>query len=382
MRKTSLDTKGSGAAATESATVQGRAVSAASPAAQHAFSMPAEWRAHDATWIVWPHNASDWPGKFASIRWAYADIVRYLTRAERVSILVSSTEVLADARGTLAATGCGLEAVDFHLIPNDRSWIRDYGPIFVDRPHGRGLTALRFGFNGWALYPEHALDAEATAKVAREAGLEPIDVLTDQGLFVLEGGAIDVDGLGTLVTTEQCLLDQQVQVRNPGFDRDAVEAVLRRYLGATKVIWLGDGLAGDETHGHVDDLCRFVGERTVVACRERRGADPNHRALEENLERLQSATDAAGSKLEIIELPMPAPIGLGGEQLPASYANFYCANHHVLVPTFNDPNDYRAVGILSEVFAEHTVVGIHSLDLLAGGGTIHCSTHQQPKPRR
>ena len=351
---------------------------AATPAAL-GFSLPAEWERHEATWLGWPHNRSDWPGKFAAIPWVYCEIVRHLSRGERVRILVNSRAHEAAAREALRRSRVDLPGVEFFRFPTNRGWTRDFGPIFVRRSKPSPEVAIaRFRFNGWARYPDWRKDNQVPDRVARRLGLSVFPIRAGKRDFVLEGGAIDVNGRGSLLTTEECLLDPRTQPRNPGLSRKKVEEVLRASLGVTNILWLGRGLAGDDTHGHVDDLCRFVGPRTVVLCQENNPRDPNHRALEENRERLLAARLEDGSGLEIVHLPMPAPVFFDRDRLPASYANFYVANAAVLVPTFNDPADRVALGILSELFPDRPVVGIHATDLVLGLGTLHCLTQQQP----
>jgi agmatine deiminase len=341
--------------------------------------MPAEWAPHRATWLAWPHNRRDWPGKFAPIPWVFAEIVRALTPEERVHLIVRDQAAEARARRLLARAGADLSRVDFFPWPTDRGWCRDTGPLVLTRngaTPSRGVA--RFRFNAWAKYPDFALDDRIPLLAARALDLPLLPVVHHGREVVLEGGALDVNGAGTVVTTEECLLDPAVQVRNPGFGRADWEEVLRGSLGVTQVIWLGKGIAGDDTHGHVDDLCRFVDERTAVLCREPDGGDPNHRPLEENRERLQGVRLASGEALRVVDLPMPRPVVFHGQRLPASYANFYVANGAVLVPTFNDPADRRALGILADLFPGRRVTGIHALDLVWGLGTLHCLTQQLP----
>ena len=344
------------------------------------WRMPAEWQPHEATWLGWPHNLSDWPGRFAPIPWVYGEIVRKLAGGELVRVLVPSREHEAKARRLLERVGAASERVEFFRWPTDRGWTRDFGPIGVRRELPKPEVAIaRFRFSGWAKYPDHRKDDQVPERAARALSLKLRRVVHRGRPVVLEGGAIDVDGRGTILTTEECLLDPFVQVRNPGFKRADYERVFAEALGAPHAIWLGGGIAGDDTHGHVDDLCRFVSPRTIVLCREPDGADANHRALAENRERLQDARLADGSRPEVVDLPMPAPLVFDGRRLPASYANFYVANAAVLVPTFNDPNDRVALGILSELFRDRPVVGIHAVELVWGLGTLHCLTQQQPQ---
>jgi agmatine deiminase len=341
--------------------------------------MPAEWEPHHATWIGWPHNASDWPGKLGAIQWAYAEIVRRIAPGEVVRILVNSAAHEARARRVLDRAGVGPDRTEFFRFPTNRGWTRDFGPCFVRRDHSAAVAVLRFHFNGWAKYSDWKKDDQIAERVARRLKLSVFPARVGRRPLVLEGGSIDVNGQGSVLTTEECLLDAAVQVRNPGLERPALEAALRGLLGVSQVVWLGRGIAGDDTHGHVDDVCRFVGPSTVVLCRESDSRDANHGALEENRERLEGLRLENGSKIEVVPLPMPGPVCFGGRRLPASYANFYIANAAVLVPTFNDPNDRVALGVLGELFRDRPVIGIHAVDLVWGLGTIHCLTQQQPQ---
>jgi agmatine deiminase len=348
--------------------------------------MPAEWEPHEATWLAWPHHRSDWPGRFGPIPWVFGEIVRKLVPGEIVRILVGSKLLEAGVRRVLARLGVGMDRVEFLRFPTDRGWTRDCGPIFVRRDGSNPEVAItRFHFNAWAKYREWRRDDRVPELASRSLGLRMFTATLDGRKVVIEGGAVDVNGRGTVITTEECLLDQQVQPRNPGLTRGEIEKVLRDYLGAGNVLWLGRGIAGDDTHGHVDDLCRFVGPRTVVLCRETDPGDANYRALEENRERLEGMRLEDGSRIEVVDLPMPSPLLFDGQRLPASYANFYAANAAVLVPTFNDPHDRVALGILAALFPDRPVVGIHAVDLVWGLGTLHCLTQQQPAgatPRR
>lgn len=346
--------------------------------------MPAEWEPHEATWVGWPHNASDWPGKIAAIHFVYAEIVKKITMGETARIIVNDERHEAKARGILKNVGVDPTAVEFFRIPTDRGWTRDFGPIFVrtasvsGRPVSQEIGIAGFKFNAWAKYDDYKKDTKVAEKLAKKLKKEYLPVMHNGKPFVLEGGAIDVNGRGTLLTTEECLLDEKVQVRNPGVSRKEYETVLRESLGATNVLWLNKGIAGDDTHGHVDDLCRFVNETTVVLCREDDPNDANYNLLEENRERLEGFKLENGSKIQTEFLPMPAPLYYRGQRLPASYANFLITNAAVLVPTFNDPNDRIALGILSEFFPNRKVIGIHAVDLVWGLGTLHCLSQQQP----
>jgi agmatine deiminase len=344
------------------------------------FAMPAEWERHEATWLGWPRHPTDWPGKLDTIRWVYGEIVRKIAAGEEVRILVDSGAEERLARRRLATAGADLERVRFVRHPTNRGWTRDSGPVFVRRRSGRrSVTAIvHLHFNAWAKYGDWAKDRRVPETAARVLGKRLFRARVGRRAFVLEGGGIDVNGRGTLLTTEECYLSRRTQVRNPGLGRRGFEAALRAWLGATNVFWLGRGVTGDDTHGHVDDVCRFVNPKAVVLVKETRRADRNYRPLAENWERIRDLRLEDGSKPEVVPLPMPAPLFHGGVRLPASYANFYVANSAVIVPTFNDPNDRVALGILAELFPERTVVGIHAVDLVLGFGTLHCLTQQQP----
>lgn len=343
--------------------------------------MPAEWEAHDATWIAWPHEESDWPQKLAPIPWVYAEIARVLSLSERVEILANDDGVAAQARECLTMHRVDPSRYRIHSVANDRSWLRDSMPTAVRTPAGR-VEWVRWQFRAWAKYDNYSRDAHVPDAAATLSELPIIPAMRPDrpGPVTLEGGAIEVDGEGTLLTTEECLLSP-IQERNPGMDRNGYEELFRHYLGITKTIWLGHGCQGDDTHGHVDDIARFVAPGRVVLAFEANEADENHPACAENLRRLRAATDARGRTLDVELLPMPRPIWFGDERLPASYANFYIANSHVLVPTFNDPNDRKALQILAGLFPDREVVGIHAVDLVLGQGTLHCLTQQQPRPR-
>ncbi len=343
--------------------------------------MPAEWDRHEATWLAWPHNPEDWPGKFQAIPWLYAEIVRLLAARERVHLIVQDAKEESRARGILRRAGADLNQISFHQWPTDRVWTRDSGPIFVR--NGSGQVAItNWKFNAWAKYDDWHLDDQVPGRVAKALALqswEPAITLADgsRHRLVLEGGSIDTNGEGILLTTEECLLSE-VQQRNPGLGREQLEQAFHDFLGIDQVIWLGRGVAGDDTHGHIDDISRFVGPATIVTAVERNTSDPNHEPLAENLQRLRSARTLDGRQFSIVELPLPRPVMFRGQRLPASYANFYVANGVVLVPTFHDPNDRVALNILAEVFPNREVIGIHSVDLIWGLGALHCMTQQQP----
>ncbi|MHB1796075.1 MAG: agmatine deiminase family protein [Acidobacteriaceae bacterium] len=348
--------------------------------------MPAEWAPHAATWIAWPHNPEDWPGKFQPIPWVYGEIVRHLARVERVHILVNEPAAEKRARNLLARCGADLNNVAFHLQPTDRVWLRDSGPIFLT-PTDTSATApplalTNWKFNAWAKYDNWRNDDRIPAHVAKllKVPMWTPEITLANGQrhrVVLEGGSIDVNGAGALLTTEECLLSD-VQARNPGASRDQLEHCFHDHLGIDQAIWLNRGIAGDDTHGHVDDIARFVDANTIVAAVEPNRDDENHAPLEENLDRLRAARTRQRKPYRIVELPLPSPVVFEGQRLPASYANFYIANGLVLVPTFNDANDRVALNILAELFPLHRIVGIHSGDFIWGLGAMHCMTQQQP----
>jgi agmatine deiminase len=360
------------------------------------YRMPAEWEPHEATWIAWPHNRSDWPGKFEAIPWVYAEIVRHLSHSERVQILVNDEAAETKAREALvkaavlpeSAVEPGTDSgnVSFVRIPTNRVWTRDYGPIFVkrkSRPSDRlpSVAATAWRFNAWAKYNDWKLDAPVSAELAERLRMphwKPmVHVNGKPTRVVLEGGSIDVNGRGALITTEECLLSD-VQQRNPGLSRAELERVFADYLGIKRVVWLERGIAGDDTHGHVDDITRFVAPDTVLTAHEPDRNDPNHEPLRENLRKLAKSTDQSGKPLRILKLPMPAPVVFRGQRLPASYANFYIANRVVLAPVFNDPQDRVALNALAEAFPKRQVVGIYCGDFIWGLGALHCMTQQQP----
>jgi agmatine deiminase len=345
------------------------------------FRMPAEWAPHSATWIAWPHNPEDWPGKFQPIPWVYCEIVRHLSRVEDVHILVNDTATEKRAYGMLRRQGANLARLHFHRWRTDRVWLRDSGPIFVKGPAGE-VALTNWRFNAWAKYANHHDDDQVPARVAEMYGMqsfEPKVTLADgaEHRLVLEGGSIDTNGGGVLLTTEECLLSE-VQQRNPGVLREQMERAFGEYLGIEQVVWLNRGCAGDDTHGHVDDITRFVAENTILTVVESNTADENHLPLAENLDRLRAACNRRGEPFAIRTLPMPEPVLFENQRLPASYANFYIANGLVLVPTFNDPNDRIALNTIAECFPDRTVTGIHCTDLIWGLGALHCMTQQEP----
>ncbi|MGH9516054.1 MAG: agmatine deiminase family protein [Terriglobales bacterium] len=366
--------------------------------AQNRYRMPAEWEPHAATWLAWPHYKLDWPGKFEPIPWVFAEIIRYLSRDEPVELIIKDASAEKSARKTLRLAHALNTNVRFHRWPTDRVWTRDSGCAFVFKSarartpvsppevgswgtgvpvYAAQLAAIKWRFNAWAKYPNWKQDEKINSLMAETAGADEIQPAIGKKRVVLEGGSIDVNGRGTLITTEECLLSR-VQQRNPGMKKRHYEKIFAEYLGAANVIWLGSGIVGDDTHGHVDDITRFVSPDTVVTSVESDPTSENYEALRDNVRRLRDATVEDGKPLAAIDLPMPAPVYFEGRRLPASYANFYIANRTVLVPVFNDPNDRVALDILADIFPDREVVGIYCGDLIWGFGAIHCMTQQQP----
>ena len=348
-------------------------------AARSRFRLPAEWEPHAATWLAWPHNRETWPGVFPAIADVYVEMVAALHRHERICICVNDIDTARHVRERLTAAGVDVSSVGLFEVPTDDAWIRDFGPLFVtrhsatDSDEGRPgrLCLTNWTFNAWGgKYPPWDLDDAVPRRLADRLGLP---VVTPG--MVLEGGAIDVNGRGMALTTEACLLDPN---RNPHLSRTAIEQALRDYLGIRHVGWLGDGIVGDDTDGHVDEVARFVNPTTVVCAVEDDPDDPNYAPLQDNLRRLHAMRDQDGRLLHVVRLPMPAPVEHDGQRLPASYANFYVANAVVLVPTFGQAADQRALTILRQVFPGRRVCGIPAADLVVGLGGVHCLTMQQP----
>jgi agmatine deiminase len=335
--------------------------------------LPAEWEPHKSTIICWPHQKEDWPGKFAPIQWVYTEIVKNIIPDEIVYIIVQSAIHKNKVEKILLKCQIDLEYIKFIILQTDRGWMRDSAPAFVKS--GNNVSGISMNFNGWAKYDNYKKDKNIPKAISKTLGIELQEMIYNDKKVVLEGGAIDTNGCGTLITTEECLLDEKVQVRNPGFSKKDYENIFKKYFGITNVIWLKKGIAGDDTHGHIDDVCRFVNKNTVVICNEET-EEENKLILEENIERLNNALLEDGSKLNIIKIPMPAPITFDNLRVPASYANFYICNKSVLVPTFNDPNDRIALNIFADLFPSRKIIGIHAVDLIWGLGTIHCLTHE------
>jgi agmatine deiminase len=356
-------------------------VTAAKRSSPAALRWPAEWERHDATWIAWPHHEPDWPGKFGPIPWVYAEIARVLAAHETVHIICHDEKTAEQAWHCLQMHEVKKSRYHLHTAPTDRVWLRDSAPTMVHDANG-DVRLVNWDFNAWAKYDNYAHDQkvgaviESVTKLARHEPARP----DGKGRVVLEGGGIETDGQGTMLVTEEWLLSK-VQVRNPGVDRKQYEQIFAAELGITKTIWLGEGCVGDDTHGHVDDIARFVAPGVMVLAHEEDTADENHKRSLDNVQRLQGATDATGAPIRVVTLPYPRAVVMDGARLPASYANFYIANGVVLVPTFNDPNDRVALNTLAELFPGRQVVGVHSVDLVWGLGTLHCLTQQQPAAR-
>jgi len=343
------------------------------------YRMPAEWEPQKATWLAWPHNQEDWPDRFGPIPWVYVEIIRYLAQVQRVRLLVKNEKQRTEAQSLLKRAGVNLKQIDFYIFPTDRVWTRDSGPIFVT--NGKKKAVVDFKFNGWAKYPNHKNDEKLPEFAARQLKLPCIaPYYAHKGKLrpmVLEGGSIDVNGKGTLLTTEECLLSKK-QERNPGLDREGYESYFAEYLGISNTIWLGNGIAGDDTHGHVDDLARFTDATTIVTAVQKDKRDVDYAPLQDNLKRLKKARDQKGKPFTIVELPQPKPLYFEKQRLPMSYANFLIANDLVLVPTFNDPCDRVALNILTDLFPRRDVIGIYCGDMIWGLGTIHCASQQEP----
>jgi agmatine deiminase len=348
------------------------------------YRMPAEWEPHAATWLAWPHYHGDWPGKFEPIPWVYAEIIRHLAKHERVELIVNNAAAARQARKVLKRADAFSPNIRFHRWPTNRIWLRDSGCIFLKcgagalaREKSDQSIALKFRFNAWAKYSNWRHDEKIGSLMSKTAHAAEIRPTSANSRIVLEGGSIDVNGAGTILTTEECLLSK-IQQRNPHMTRVHYEKAFADYLGAPHTIWLGRGIVGDDTHGHVDDLARFVAKDTVITMVEPNSKDANHTPLRANLRRLQSARDQDGKQLTVVEIPMPQPVIFEGRCLPASYANFYIANGVVLVPVFNRPNDRIALNTLAELFPTRDIVPIYSGDFIWGFGAMHCMTQQQP----
>jgi agmatine deiminase len=330
--------------------------------------MPAEWELHKGVWIAWPHLKKHWPGYFEPIPIVYSRIIGALQRSEEVFVMVKNDSMEREVRQILGQEKVPSDKVTFYHFPTNSSWVRDYGPIFVQSENGPVIT--HWVFNAWGDQWEHDKDNQIPRLISNKIGVPIVETN-----MVLEGGSIDVNGKGTLITTEQCLLNKN---RNPHLNRKQIEENLEKYLGVHHIIWLKNGVEGDDTSGHVDDLTRFTGERTVVTCLETDKNDENYQALKSNYEILEKSVDQDGKSLDVIALPMPSPVVREGQRLPASYANFFIGNKIVLVPIFKCKSDDTALALLQKCFPNREIVGIDCTDLVWGLGTFHCSTQQQP----
>jgi agmatine deiminase len=337
---------------------------------------PAEWEKQQGILLCFPHNGNDWPGKYGAIQWAFVEFIKKVATYEEVILMVATEKLKEKVIEMLITADVQIKNVSFIIHKTNRSWMRDSGPIIVFN-NGR-REALNFNFNGWAKYSNYQLDKHVPKQVSTFLNV-PLTQVTYKGKpVVLEGGALEVNGQGTLLTSEECLLHPHIQVRNKNFSKKDYEAIFEEYLGITNVIWLGDGIVGDDTHGHIDDLCRFVNKNTIVTVVEDNKNDANYAPLQDNLKRLQQSKLENGNTPNIVTLPMPKPIIFDKIQLPASYANFLILNNCVLVPTFNDANDSIALKTLTECFSDREVIGISAIDLIWGFGTLHCLSQQIP----
>lgn len=338
---------------------------------------PAEWEKQQGILLSFPHNGNDWPGKYEAIQWAFVEFIKKVAIVEEVFLVVASEKLKEKVIGMLEMAAVQISNVSFIIYKTNRSWMRDSGPIIVYNEHGR--EALNFNFNGWAKYTNYQLDKHVPKQVSNFLNIPLTQVVYKGKPVIVEGGAIEVNGKGTLLTSEECLLHPSIQVRNKNFTKEDYEAVFKEYLGVTNVIWLGDGIVGDDTHGHIDDLCRFVNENTIITVVEDDKNDANYKSLQDNLKRLQQAKLENGALPKIVTLPMPKPLIFEGIQIPASYANFLILNKCVLVPTFNDANDRIALNTIAECFPDREIIGISAIDLIWGFGTLHCLSQQIPK---
>lgn len=338
---------------------------------------PAEWEKQQGILLCFPHNGNDWPGKYEAIQWAFVEFIKKVAAVEEVILVVASEKLKEKVIGMLEMASVEISNVSFIIHKTNRSWMRDSGPIVVYNNGKR--ECLNFNFNGWAKYTNYQLDKYVPEKVSKHLNTTLTQVIYKGKPVIVEGGAIDVNGKGTLLTSEECLLHPTIQVRNESFTKADYETIFKDYLGVTNVIWLGDGIVGDDTHGHIDDLCRFVNEDTIITVVEDDKTDANYAPLQDNLKRLQQSKLETGKTPKIVTLPMPKPLIFDGIQIPASYANFLILNKTVLVPTFNDSNDRIALNIIAECFPEREIIGISAIDLIWGFGTLHCLSQQIPK---
>ncbi|MGF1555944.1 agmatine deiminase family protein [Paucihalobacter sp.] len=338
--------------------------------------LPAEWEQQQGLLLCFPHNGNDWPGKYGAIQWAFVEFIKKVAQVETVFLMLADEKLKSKVHEMLEMAHVKVENVSYIIHKTNRSWMRDSGPIIVK--NGSKREALNFNFNGWAKYNNYQLDKHVPLKVAHHLNIPLTQAVYKGNPVILEGGAIDVNGKGTLITSEECLLHPTIQVRNKNFTKADYEAVFKKYLGVTNVIWIGVGIVGDDTHGHIDDLCRFVNEDTIITVVEQNEKSLNYKALQDNLQRLKTAVLENGKKPNIVELPMPEKLDFDGLTIPASYANFIILNKCVLVPTFNDDNDRIALNIIADCFPDRKIIGISAIDLIWGFGTLHCLSQQIP----
>ena len=337
---------------------------------------PAEWEKQQGILLCFPHNGNDWPGKYGAIQWAFVEFIKKVATYEQVFLVVDSAKHREKVMEMLEMATVNLKKVVFIIQKTNRSWMRDSGPIIIK--NGKNREALNFNFNGWAKYSNYKLDRKVPKAISEVLEVPLTQVVYKGKPVVLEGGALEVNGKGTLITSEECLLHPKVQVRNANFTKTDYEAIFKEYLGITNTIWVGDGIIGDDTHGHIDDLCRFVDEETIVTVVESDPKHKNYKALQDNLARLEKAKLEDGRSPKIITLPMPKDILFESLTLPASYANFLILNKCVLVPTFNDAADRIALNTIASCFPDREVIGISAIDLIWGFGTLHCLSQQIP----
>lgn len=338
--------------------------------------LPAEWEQQQGLLLCFPHNGNDWPGKYGAIQWAFVEFIKKVAQVETVFLMLADEKLKSKVHEMLEMAHVKVENVSYIIHKTNRSWMRDSGPIIVK--NGSKREALNFNFNGWAKYNNYQLDKHVPSKVAHHLNIPLTQAVYKGKPVILEGGAIDVNGKGTLITSEECLLHPTIQVRNKNFTKEDYEAVFKTYLGITNVIWVGDGIVGDDTHGHIDDLCRFVNEDTIITVVEQNKKSLNYKALQDNLQRLKNAVLENGKKPNIVELPMPEKLDFDGLTIPASYANFIILNKCVLVPTFNDANDRVALNIIADCFPDRKIIAFSAIDLIWGFGTLHCLSQQIP----
>jgi agmatine deiminase len=338
---------------------------------QLGYYFPAEFAPHEATWLSWPHKEASWPGKIETIYPVYAEFIKCVAEGEKVRINVRDEAMKAQALGFIDKAGADLTQIEFFFHPTNDAWCRDHGPAFLLHKTDPKKAIVDWDYNAWGgKYPPHDLDDVIPTRIAEHFKLP----VFHPGI-VMEGGSVEFNGQGTVLTTTSCLLNPN---RNPHLNQKQIEEYLHRYYGVEQVLWLGDGIVGDDTDGHIDDLTRFVNANTVVTVVETNASDENYAPLQENLEMLRKLRLLNGQPLNIVELPMPAPVVYEEMRLPASYANFYIANKYVVVPTFRDAHDDRALQILQTCFPDRKVIGLDSWDIIWGLGSFHCLSQQEP----